>query len=220
MEIVQFIKDYGPTFGVTGALVVYGLGRYSASKDRKRNYRSYLKTESMNANYNLKNALPKDGSKLIITENYEPIRQKIRDLKLDKDDKFVKGTYLGYMQFKNLGPGLIIEADVELHMSSTNRSWTTKTTLPIMDKDEEIYVSTDNLEALNEYYVVDEITVIYKTQQNETIKYVYKNVQDEKDLEMQNITESYYLKQPFTNIFRKLHHSKIRKTEWVYLKND
>ncbi|MED3852100.1 hypothetical protein P4607_12105 [Priestia megaterium] len=218
MDFKQIISDYGATFGITSALVVYSLGRYSAYKDRKRNNRSYLKTESINANYNLKNAFPKEGSKLLITNYYETIVDKIKRLKLDKDE-FIGNTYLGYMQFKNMGPGLILNASVEMHMNSNKRVWVTRTRLPVMEVGEEIYVSTDNLDALEEGYFVEEITVIYKTQQNETIKYVYKATRSENALEKSNITESYYLKLPLLNKYRKLHFSKGPELEWVYLKN-
>jgi hypothetical protein len=219
-NIQDFIKVYGPTFGVISALLIFALGRISAYKDRKRNFRAYLKVESINANYNLRNWSLKEGSKLIITEYYEQIMNELKRLGLDKDENFIKGTYLGYMRFKNMGPGLIIGGTVNMHMSSFTKTWTISLTLPIMEVGEEIYVSTDNLEAFEEEYYVDEITVIYKTQQNETVKYVYSAKQMEKNPEVNIVTETYFIKYPLVNIYRKKHFFESKQTEWIYLKTN
>lgn len=218
MLVEEFIKNYGPTFTVVTALIIYALGRINAYNDRKRSLRPYLKTDAINANYMLSNLTLKDHTKLIITDHYEPIMDKLKRLGVDKDQRFIKSTYLGYMQIKNLGPGLILEANVEMHMSTKEMTWNTKLKLPILEVGEEIYVSTDNLDAFKEVYFVDEITITYKTQQNETIKYVFRATQDEKNPEINKVSEVFYRKTLFR--FKQLHESTGDQMEWIYLKGE
>lgn len=218
-DIPQFLKNYGPTFGVLGALIIYGMGRIGAYRDRKRNYRSFIKTEFIEASYMLSNLSLKENTKLVITNDYEQIMAFLKGLNYQADESFLKNTYLGYMQIKNIGPGLILSASVEMHMSSDTQSWSTQVDLPILEVGETVYVPTDKQEAFDEVYHVDKLVIKYKTQQNENIKYVLRSIQKEADLKSEEVTESFDLKLPFVNLYKTLHKSRTGKLNWLYLNN-
>ncbi|SUV06367.1 Uncharacterised protein [Priestia megaterium] len=145
------------------------------------------------------------------------MKEKIKELKLDEND--LNDSKFNYTQLKNLGPGLVIGASVELHISSDKKSWVIEATLPIMEVGDEIYISTDPVEIIGEPYSIDKTIVIYKTQQDETLKYVLEIIKKNSSTK-KHITESYYLKLPFIKVVRRINRSKFQERSWIYFKKD
>lgn len=199
--------------------ITFFLGRMASNFDKKLNHRTYLMIDEIQANYKLKNYKHfKDGTKLILPDSFKPL-----ELKLDqliKSGNFTPSeSKMNFLKIKPFGESIITSGWVQLYLKSTynGEKWTVETNLPILGKNEEIFIAIDKVEYLTTEHLIEKIIIEYTTQANEKI--LYKSFRRKnKDNEIL-ITESHSVKK-YKLFYKKIQNSKTCNMEWLFLNSD
>lgn len=164
---------------------------FSLIRERKQlkiNNRAYLSIDEIMAGDKLKDYKVKPNTRLIMTENYRKIEQNIKN-------GTIKNPRLNYLKIKNIGPGLIINCKIKIKVGF-NQSGVEEhyinATVSLVEKDEEIFIVTDDYAAIYTYFIKN-LQISYKTQAGEQMLFV-RNA-DKVDDKTNYISDSYYIKE-------------------------
>jgi hypothetical protein len=155
---------------------------------------------------------------LILPDGFKPLERKIDQL--IKNGHFTPSdSKMNFLKIKPFGESIITGGWVQLQMKSTysGEEWTVEANLPILEKNEEIFIAIDKLENLNIEYVLERIKIEYQTQSSENI--LYESVRRKnKDGEVV-VTESHSAKR-YKLFYKKIQNSKGGNMEWLFLNRD
>ncbi len=193
------------------------LGRIGSGHDRKRNLRSFIKTDELTAQYQLKNLEHiKKGTKLFETENFLMIEHYVEKNKLHLSDDFINDTDFLYLSLSNIGDSLVLNPIVKVHIRNNTNTWKIETTLPTIEKTEVVYVCLDTLETMFDKtnVVAEKIDIVYDTIAGETLRYIYTTQSKGSSV---IFTENYYSTFFFGLFKRKIHKRKFSPLDWIFI---
>ncbi|MDG4655547.1 hypothetical protein P6P90_04755 [Ectobacillus antri] len=197
--------------------ITFFLGRLGSNKDRKLKYRTFIDIDEIVANYKLKN-LPdvKNGTKLIIPEEYKGLEKEV-DARIKRNELI--STKFNFLKIKPLGESIVTSGWISIKMRSTTgkERWSLSTSLPIISKDEEIYLPTDRLDKLNVEYYLEEIKIKYQTQVGE--KLIFKSTRRKNKGNETVVKDSHSVKR-FLLFSYDIQNSKGKNAEWIFLNNE
>lgn len=207
---------------LTAALLVpfitFFLGRIGSYKDRILEYRTFLDVDELMAKNKLEN-LPnlKNGTKLIIPKEYKSLEEEINgQIKLNKYDS---NTKFSYLKIRPLGKSIITSGWLKVEMRSTKgiEKWYLICSLPIIEKDEEVYIPTDRIDKLNIEYYIAEVTVKYQTQAGE--KLLFKRSSRRNKNNETVVKDSHSVKK-WKLFYCGIQNTKGSNAEWIFLNSD
>lgn len=219
---IGYIATY---FGAIIGGLISGLFTYlgvtktlSAQKDKddeehKRNNRAILELQEIyGAELYLRNVKNKKG-RLIITPQYK------NAIALDLAD-----AHFNYIQFRNSGPGKIINCSIKIEIEyiPSNETFTTKVTVPVIFEGENIYVPIDKIKGENNLiltgnkYYIKYILAEYETYTKELIRIERTfNVENNNRLGI----DQYFIKHNKDSNFISLYEIKGTENEWYFLED-
>lgn len=201
------------------AFITFFLGRLGTYKDRKLKYRTYLETDEIKATYKLKNHLSniEDGTRLVIPKEYKDLEEVIKAQ--IKRGEYDSTNEWNYFKIQPMGESIIPSGSLNLTMRSTEGKniWHLTCSLPLIGKEEAIYIPTDRLGRMGIEYYIAEIKIMYQTQSGE--KLLYKSSRRKNSKGETVITESHSVKK-YKLYYSSIHSSKGSNMEWIFLNKD
>ncbi|MFD6206744.1 hypothetical protein [Peribacillus sp. NPDC060253] len=198
--------------------ITFYLGRLGSYKDRKLKYRTFLDVDELVAKYRLEN-LPnlKNGTKLIIPKEHKSLEEEINDQ--IKQRKYDSNNTLNYLKISPLGESIITSGWLKVEMRSTKEKekWYLVCSLPIIKKDEEVYIPTDQIDKLNYEYYISEIKVKYQTQAGEKLLFKRSSRKNKKNETV--VKDSHGVKK-WNLFYYGIQNTNGSNAEWIFLNRD
>lgn len=217
-EWVGFLGSYlgGIIGGGTTLLAIYFTTKETRRIERENQKATVLKEMLLNRGYLIVDEIdnlglrlegydPQGDIRILETENYKELEKKVseeqkRDIKMN------------YLRIKNVGPGLVINCEIKLRMSTENRDTyiDIKSSIPMIQVNQEIFILAQSIKLHPNRQFPTEVELNYMSIVAEEIRYFYKVPR----VEGESISEKYMVKKG--NRYEEIFKTHTEPVSWVF----
>lgn len=152
--------------------ITFFLGRLGTTKERRLEYRTFFHAAEMKKDYGLTDYPQlKDGTKLLLPKQFE-ITQDVLAEQFQKN-LFETPPKIDYIKLNAFGKSIITGCSMSIKVKnhSTNKNYDIRIALPILEKEEEVFIPFTCLENINEQADMyrEKIEIKYTTQAGEKL---------------------------------------------------
>ncbi|WHY74597.1 hypothetical protein [Fictibacillus enclensis] len=192
-------------------VLAFFFARLGSNWDKKLEYRTFLDVGTIVHNYRLKGCPTlKTGSKMITPKQFATLEEGLLDNTLPP-------VPITYLQIKPFGKSIITSCRVKVVLKEAKNGtqiWLLDISLPILNKEEEVYIPLDSLEMKGSGYFVRHVKIDYETQVGEKFQFIQNTFKVNEESHFYETTRVRKF------IFLKSIQSKGDKAGYVTLTND